>query len=132
MKKLIFAILTISVLSGTVGESQIKVDQVVNAIDQQYKQQNIIFKIIPITDVPTEFFGINVPTLENGTIIQVKDVGLVWCSGSNINDTCYVVVKTKFGYNIEWWKKSSTRWYVWRTQRVGNVLPTYKSEEKNW
>lgn len=137
---LIIAFLIVVFVFETTGESTLpsNVNSIINAVLEQNQKQNIAGKIIPISNIPIEIFDIcHLPFLDQGTIASVNDVGLVWCSSSipdscNIGDSCYVVIKVKSGYLIEWWKRSSRRWYYIRTQHANNVSPSLKTKDRDW
>jgi hypothetical protein len=94
---------------------------IVNDINKCYK--NMFFDFIPICSIPTEIFdACHLPFLNKGQIIKIKDEGVIWCSSvrnfSSVGDSCYVVIKTKLSYNVEWWERSSKTWIKSKTQRV--------------
>jgi hypothetical protein len=98
------------------------ISPIVNQISSQYAKQNVYFNFIPICDIPQEVFDTcHLPLLTTGHILQVKDIGIVWCSSNfrdscGLQDSCYIVVKTKYSYNIEWWKRFANKWFYSRTQ----------------
>lgn len=102
-----------------------KLDIITNDIYKQY--DNVLyFEFVPICDIPSEVFETyHLPFLDQGHIAVVKDVGIIWCSSKiydscDIDDSCYVVIKTKLAYNIEWWKRSYYKWLLLRIQHVKN------------
>ena len=98
--------------------------QIFEIRDDLYKRyNNIPFKVIAICDIPQEIFDTcRLPFLKNGHIIRVKEEGKIWCSGTRdsavIKDSCYIVVRTRYGYDIEWWKKSPNKWHILRIQHI--------------
>jgi hypothetical protein len=95
---------------------------IINDVYKQY--ENIAFEFVTICDIPLDVFSAcHLPFLNTGHIETIKDNGIIWCSSKSYDsysddDSCYVVVKTKLSYNVEWWKTSSKKFVYIRTQHV--------------
>lgn len=124
-KKILEYILFISILSffiflcylnGSYSSEPVTYPNYYSIISSVSKQHHDPFQWVYICDVPYSVWcHCNLPILGQHQIIAMNQKGLIWCSGDNINDSAYCVIKIKDQYIVEWFKFKSTKWFPIRT-----------------
>jgi hypothetical protein len=128
MKKILFALFVFLISFSLYAQNSDSIFykkislQVLSSTTAEFNSKGLNWSYVYICNAPTEmwmqFNYNNLPYLDRGKIIGD---GRIWISGTTIKDSCYVIVKSKMGYTVEWWKTNKLKsWYLYK--RVNKKL----------